>query len=149
MDRESLENSVFNLKSVWSLQYNILIYLIIFQRMQSTPSLKWAQRKDKVIVTVELEGSNNVEHSVTPTKFTFKAEKDGSIKEFDYDLFAEIVPDDCQKNLKGRYPLFVLSKKDQEAEHWPRLTKEKLKTQFINIDWGRYVDEDDEDEEGD
>lgn len=37
-------------------------------------------------------------------------------------------------------------KTDTDAEHWPRLTKEKLKNQHIQIDWSKWVDEDEEDE---
>jgi len=38
-------------------------------------------------------------------------------------------------------------KKDQEEEeHWPRITKEKVKLQWLQTDWSRFVDEDEEDE---
>ena len=37
-------------------------------------------------------------------------------------------------------------KKDQEEEeHWPRITKEKVKLQWLQTDWSRFVDEDEED----
>lgn len=39
--------------------------------------------------------------------------------------------------------IFVLVKKDKTDKYWPRLTKENKKTQYIQIDWGKWVDEDD------
>lgn len=43
---------------------------------------------------------------------------------------------------------FILVKKDKSAPYWTRLTKENNKTQWIQIDWQKYIDEDDEEEEG-
>jgi prostaglandin-E synthase len=38
---------------------------------------------------------------------------------------------------------------DDDAEFWPRLLKDKLlEKNQVKIDWDRYVDEDDEEEEG-
>ena len=40
-------------------------------------------------------------------------------------------------------------KKDQEDEFWPRLLQDKAKEKNqVKIDWDRYVDEDEEEEEG-
>jgi prostaglandin-E synthase len=39
-------------------------------------------------------------------------------------------------------------KKDAEKEYWPRLTHEKVKNTHIQSDWSKWVDEDDEEEEG-
>ena len=40
--------------------------------------------------------------------------------------------------------LISLSKEDKEQEEWwPRITKEKVKNQFITIDFNRWVDPDD------
>lgn len=42
--------------------------------------------------------------------------------------------------------IFVLVKK--EKKYWSRLTKESKKTQYIQIDWDKWVDEDEEEEAG-
>ena len=44
--------------------------------------------------------------------------------------------------------IFVLEKKNKQEHYWPRLTKENKKTQYIQIDWDKWVDEDEEEEEG-
>ena len=37
-------------------------------------------------------------------------------------------------------------KKNPEQEYWPRLTKDKIKNSHIQIDWSKWVDEDEENE---
>jgi hypothetical protein len=40
-------------------------------------------------------------------------------------------------------------KKNKEEEFWPRLLEDKhLEKNQVTVDWSRYVDEDEEDEEG-
>ena len=39
--------------------------------------------------------------------------------------------------------LFALQKKDKNQPYWPRLTKENKKSQYIQIDWNKWIDEDD------
>jgi hypothetical protein len=49
-------------------------------------------------------------------------------------------------NTKGRNIILNIVKANPEAEYWPRLTKEKTKNSHIQIDWSKWVDEDEEDE---
>ena len=37
-------------------------------------------------------------------------------------------------------------KKKEKGPYWPRLTKNAVKYPWLNLDWGRYIDEDEEDE---
>lgn len=43
--------------------------------------------------------------------------------------------------------MFVLIKKNTDAPFWPRIIKNKEKNQFITIDWSKWVEEDEEQEE--
>ena len=43
---------------------------------------------------------------------------------------------------------FVLQKKDETKPYWKRLTKDDKKYANIQMDWSNYVDEDEEEEEG-
>ena len=61
-------------------------------------------------------------------------------------LFGAIIKADSKFNKNGRHPIITIAKLDQETEYWPRLTKEKVKNSRITIDWGKWVDEDEEDE---
>ena len=58
--------------------------------------------------------------------------------------------DESKWNTKGRNVILHISKKDKEQEEWwPRLTKSKDKNQLITIDWAKWVDpDDDEDDKG-
>lgn len=51
-------------------------------------------------------------------------------------------------NKAGLNLQFVLVKKDKSASYWKRLTIEEKKNQNIAVDWTKYIDEDEEDEEG-
>lgn len=62
------------------------------------------------------------------------------------EFFAKIVKEESRNNTKGRNPIITLAKEDKEAEYWPRLTKEKVKNARIQVDWNKWVDEDEEDE---
>lgn len=42
----------------------------------------------------------------------------------------------------------ILFKKNTDAGFWKRLTKDDKKNNFIVVDWSKYVDEDEEEEEG-
>ena len=61
---------------------------------------------------------------------------------FDMEFFAEIVKADSAWNTKGRHVILTLSKKEQEEEYWPRLMKDKTKNHRLQIDWSKWVDED-------
>ena len=64
------------------------------------------------------------------------------------DTFKPILPgDEESKWVKtGRSIAMQIMKKDQEEEeHWPRITKEKAKLQWLQVDWSKFVDEDEED----
>lgn len=42
--------------------------------------------------------------------------------------------------------MLILRKKAARAEYWPRLTKEKVRNQWIKTDFSKWVDEDEQDE---
>ena len=42
---------------------------------------------------------------------------------FDMELFGEVNVEESKWNTKGRNIIVNITKKDQEAEYWPRLTK--------------------------
>jgi hypothetical protein len=54
-----------------------------------------------------------------------------------------------KKTILGFGARFVLVKKNPDAPYWIRLTKETGKHNHITFDWERYIDSDEEGEEGD
>mmetsp|Transcript_13386 Transcript_13386/g.9460 ORF Transcript_13386/g.9460 Transcript_13386/m.9460 type:complete len:138 (-) Transcript_13386:401-814(-) len=112
------------------------------------PNIKWAQRAENVFITVEVQDfENHVIDLSEDNKLSFSADSHGQKYGFEIELFAEVVKDESRWNTKGRNVIFNLKKK--EAESWSRITKEKTKNARINIDWNKWVDSDDEEEEGD
>ena len=109
------------------------------------PILKWAQRKDKLFITI------NVVHSKKPTieidgkKMKYQG-TDGNINySFDIELYDEIDKENSKYTLDSRN-IFLKLQKKKEGPYWPRLTSEKIKYHWIEIDWAYFVDEDEEEE---
>ncbi len=46
---------------------------------------------------------------------------------FDLQLYDAVNVEDSRWNTKGRNIILNIVKQNKEAEHWPRLTKEKIK----------------------
>lgn len=109
------------------------------------PNLKWAQRKDKVFITIDVPNCTNESIELTDdNQLKFKADSDGVTYAFDMNLFAEVDKEGSGWNTKGRNVIMTLAKKDVDQEYWPRMMKEKVKNARIAIDWSKWVDEDDE-----
>jgi hypothetical protein len=43
----------------------------------------------------------------------------------------------CKKHITSRAVVLILRKKNQQAEFWPRLTKEKVKNMWIKTDFSK------------
>jgi len=111
------------------------------------PKLKWAQRAEYVLMTVDLADSENVNIDIDEETNTliFSAQSAGSKYGFKLALFEKVVKDESKWNTKGRNVILNISKADKDQEEWwPRLTKEKTKYHQITIDFDKWVDADDE-----
>lgn len=62
-------------------------------------------------------------------------------------LFAAVSVEDSKWNTKGRNIILNISKTEKDTDYWPRLTDNKAKNPHIQVDWARWVDEDEEDEQ--
>ncbi|KAJ7799021.1 HSP20-like chaperone [Mycena olivaceomarginata] len=123
------------------------------------PELLWAQRssasdeaKNVVYLTVDTPDiqANKIPWNTVlkPKKYFSKPSRESrsfaQIKEytFNLDLFGEILPEKSSKTLTARSLYLVLHKKEQKAEYWPRLTREKVKNGQIRTDFNKWVDSD-------
>ena len=94
------------------------------------PKLKWAQRADFVLITVEQADTENVVIVISELKNTlmFSATANGQKYAFEFELYEQVVKDESKWNTKGRNIIISVSKSDKdEEEWWPRLTKDKTK----------------------
>lgn len=63
------------------------------------------------------------------------------------EFFKEIDVSESKTNISDKEIFCMLRKKEQEATFWPRLTKDAHKLHFVKIDYDKWIDEDEQDEE--
>ncbi|XP_055809849.1 co-chaperone protein p23-1-like [Solanum dulcamara] len=115
--------------------------------MSRHPSVKWAQRSDKVFITVELPDAKNVKQKLEPEgKFSFSATAgaDNVPYEVVLDLFDKIDVDESKSSITSRNICYLVKK--AEDKWWSRLIKQEGKPPtFLKADWDKWVDEDEQD----
>ncbi|XP_059286179.1 co-chaperone protein p23-1-like isoform X1 [Lycium ferocissimum] len=111
------------------------------------PAVKWAQRSDKLFITVELPDAKNVKQKLEPEgKFSFSATAgaDNVPYEVDLDLFDKIDVDESKSSVTSRNICYLVKK--AEDKWWSRLVKQEGKPpKFLKVDWDKWVDEDEQD----
>jgi len=127
-----------------SFQHNAVILEIC-----SHPITKWAQRKERVYLEVQLRDIKNENIELTETTLTFNGESDGQKYAFVFEFYEPIDKAASKWTKTGFHLIFVIEKQNESAPFWPRLLKSKDKNQYIQVDWAKWVDEDEEAEEGD
>ncbi|KAH9496237.1 p23 chaperone protein wos2 [Bulinus truncatus] len=109
------------------------------------PPIMWAQRKDKLFLTVQLENCSNPTISLKDSSLYFHGK--GGTGNTDHEVLLEfnkeIDPDTSKYHVTGREIIFVIMKK--ESGFWPRLLKDSKKVHFLKTDFEKWKDEDDSD----
>jgi len=115
----------------------------------STPCVLWAQRHNCIFLTVEVADAKDPKISVEARTVTFEANSgsgaDAKQWKVVVDLFDAINPDNSAHVVGGRVTEFCLKKVDEKF--WPRLTQSTEKHHWLKIDFNKWVDEDDSDDE--
>ncbi|XP_010251769.1 PREDICTED: uncharacterized protein Os08g0359500-like isoform X1 [Nelumbo nucifera] len=114
--------------------------------MSRHPTLKWAQRSDKIYLTVDLPDAKDVKLKLEPEgKFIFSATKDNLPYEVDIDLHDKVNVEESKVSIGVRSIVYVIEK--AEKKWWGRLLKQEGKPPvFLKVDWDKWVDEEDENE---
>eukprot|EP00232_Nephroselmis_pyriformis_P028273 CAMPEP_0182862094 /NCGR_PEP_ID=MMETSP0034_2-20130328/5865_1 /TAXON_ID=156128 /ORGANISM="Nephroselmis pyriformis, Strain CCMP717" /LENGTH=206 /DNA_ID=CAMNT_0024994103 /DNA_START=60 /DNA_END=680 /DNA_ORIENTATION=- len=111
--------------------------------MTLNPNFKWAERKDKVYVTVDVVDCDKPELSITEKTLSFKGtDGEGKVYELKVDFFKDVVPDECVKAVNKRNIVFVLHK--AEEGYWERLLPTGVKMNNCKVDFDKWVDEDED-----
>jgi hypothetical protein len=114
--------------------------------MISAPNIKWAERKDKLFVTIQLDEVKDAKIDIIDEKVLFfSGTSAGKSYELSLDLFDEVVKADSKWTLDTRNIFMTLQKKNK-GPYWHFINKDKKKYQYIHVDWALYVDEDEEDQ---
>ena len=114
------------------------------------PPLKWAQNQERIFITIEVADCENLKVDIQEeySKLQFSSTANGIKYEFELELFKPVVKEESKWNTKGRNILINLSKKEKsDEEWWPRLTQSKSKNPFITIDWARWREADDDEDD--
>ncbi|KAL0437612.1 UNVERIFIED_CONTAM: putative protein OsI [Sesamum radiatum] len=110
------------------------------------PEVKWAEREDKVYLTVLLPDAKNAKVNVDPEgTFTFSATAgtDNNLYELKLDLLEKVNVEECKINIGVRNIFCVLEK--AEKKWWGKLLRGNEKApHYVKVDWDKWVDEDDD-----
>ena len=111
------------------------------------PKIKWAQRKEKLFITVDVVGVKNPQIDIVDGKtLKFHGTDETHKYAFEIELFDEVIKEESKFSLDARN-IFLNIHKASKGPYWPRLTKDTHKLNWVGIDWTYYIDEDEEDEE--
>ncbi|CAL9193783.1 co-chaperone protein p23-2 isoform X1 [Musa acuminata AAA Group] len=113
--------------------------------MGRQPEVLWAQRSDKVYLTVSLPDARDVSVESEPQgAFRFSAVgAQGEHFDFSLELYDSIVPEASKTNIGMRN--IICSIKKEKKGWWKRLQKSEEKpAPYIKVDWNKWCDEDDE-----
>ncbi|ELT99588.1 hypothetical protein CAPTEDRAFT_175529 [Capitella teleta] len=113
-----------------------------------TPPAIWAQRNDRVYITIQLGDCKNPSIKVEENRvhFSGKGGPDQADYELTIDLFGEVNPEESKYSVLPRNIPILLMRKES-GPYWPRLTKEKTKVHWLKTDFAKWRDEDDSDAE--
>ncbi|RZC78949.1 hypothetical protein C5167_003147 [Papaver somniferum] len=116
--------------------------------MSRHPEVLWAQRSDKVYLTVALPDAKNVSVKSEPqglVSFSAKG-KEGEKFDFSLELYGTINPEGCKTNIGLRNIICSIQK--EQKSWWKRLLKSDVKpAPYIKVDWNKWCDEDEEESE--
>jgi len=113
-----------------------------------TPSVTWAQRPKIVFVTINVSDVQDPDIKVEKNSLYFKgtAAADKKVYELTMKLLKEIDPEKTKYQVRPRCIEFALEKAE-EGPYWERLLEDKTKQHWLKVDFGKWKDEDDSDEE--
>ncbi|KAJ6437564.1 mitochondrial carrier [Purpureocillium lavendulum] len=108
-------------------------------------AILWAQREGVVYLTINLHDVQNSAIDLQAGSIDFKNTTEGMEYAFNLSFYAPVKVDESKKSITGRYAFLVLAK--AEEAWWPRLTNENVRLNFVKVDFERWADEDDSDDE--
>lgn len=114
--------------------------------MSRHPITKWAQRSDRVFLTIELPDAKDVKLNLkSEGHFNFSAKGSDDLPyEFDIELFDAVNVEESKAAVAPRTICYLIKK--AKSGWWPRLLKQEGKPPvFLKVDWDKWQDEDDED----
>jgi len=117
--------------------------------MSLVPNVLWAQRKDKLYITIDLADVKAEKITLDPSgKLSFEGESTGKHYKLDLELLHDVDVGKSKWIVQPRSVQFLIEKKEQ-GPFWERLLKQAGKVWYLKADWNRWKDEDEGEEEFD
>ncbi|XP_050366203.1 uncharacterized protein OsI_027940-like isoform X3 [Argentina anserina] len=114
--------------------------------MSRHPELKWAQREDKVFLTVLLPDAKDAKVKLEPEGvFVFSASAGAENHQYELklDLFDKVNVEESKISIGVRSIVCIVEK--AENVWWSKLLKGAGKTpHYVKVDWDKWVDEDED-----
>jgi hypothetical protein len=107
------------------------------------PAVRWAQRKERVLVTIGVIDGRDPVLKIEGNKLTFSGKAGEASYALNLGLFNDIDVTASRYVVRPRGIEISLAKKDT-AVWWPRLTKATTKLYYLTVDWSRWVDSSDD-----
>lgn len=113
--------------------------------------VKWAQHKKFVFLTLEAKNLSEEGRSISLTPegllhFEGVNKITNANYKLDLALYEEVIVENTKWKVTDYSVQFSIAKKNDTGSFWPRLTKDRAKLNFVQIDWTRWVDEDEADQ---
>lgn len=107
--------------------------------MSRHPEVKWAERKDLLLVTIVCPDAKDLVVNLAPEKIDFQATGDGDVKfAFELELNGEI---DVEKSTKAVNPRQIELKIVKKTEgYWEKMWKCKGKPSYISVNQGGHFE---------
>lgn len=112
------------------------------------PPVLWAQRSNVVFLTICVEDCKTPDIQLEADKVIFKGSGGAEKKNYELTipLFKEIDTEKSAKFIRDRNIELVLKKKE-EGPYWSSLLKDKKKVHWLKVDFNKWKDEDDSEDE--
>jgi len=112
---------------------------------KNMPSVVWAQRSEKLYVTINIEDCKDVSVKFEHSAVHFCG-KSGQKVDYDFKLefYKEIDAEKSKYGVLSRHIPMVIFKKEG-GPYWPRLLKDSAKMHWLKTDFDKWRDEDDSD----
>jgi len=111
------------------------------------PPVVWAQRADRLLLTIDLQDVKDPKIKLSETGLSFTGTANGKSYKAELEFFGPINPEASKWGVSARHIQLNIVKKES-GPYWERLLKEGGKHWFLKADWDRWVDEDEQDEAG-
>ncbi|XP_053601186.1 prostaglandin E synthase 3 homolog [Plodia interpunctella] len=118
------------------------------ETIPTPPSVSWAQRNSRILLTINVE-CEKPHIKIDNKSFAFKGlcQPDNKVHEIKIDLYDEIDPEKSTYLNKGRLIDVCLVKAKIDQPFWLSLTNDKKKHHWLKVDFNRWQDEDDSNDE--